>query len=100
MASASSNPPPTLSGKKRGKLRAAFTPLPSDLETAKGSLKLTLAIVEEALDGLPIPSAKGAVGGLLEVIKRAEVSRQALVIAKRSEIVTNGTESERKCRSA
>ena len=30
--------------------------------------------MEKALDGLPIPGAKGAIGGLLEVIKGVEVS--------------------------
>ena len=100
MASASTNLPPTLSGKKRGKLRAAFTPLPSDLETAKGSLKSTLTIVQKALNGLPIPRAKKTIEGLLEVIKGAEVSRQPLIIVRQYKTVTDRTESERKSRSA
>jgi len=41
--------------------------------TAKEALKTTLGLTERALDGLPIPGVKGAVGGLLDLIRGLEV---------------------------
>ncbi|PBK63484.1 WD40 repeat-like protein [Armillaria solidipes] len=40
--------------------------------TAKESLKLALTMAEKALDGLPIPGAKGTVSGILKLIENAE----------------------------
>ena len=77
MASTSSlnpSPSPTPSLRNGRKLRGFLSPSESSLETAKSALKLSLLIVEKALDGLPIPGAKGTIGGLLEVIKGLEVS--------------------------
>jgi len=42
-------------------------------QIAKEALKPTLKIAEKALDGIPIPGAKAAVGTLLEVITGLEV---------------------------
>jgi len=43
-------------------------------QTAKEVLKTTLKLAEKALDGLPIPSANGVLGTLLELIAGLEVS--------------------------
>lgn len=43
------------------------------VRTAGESLKLALTLAEKALDGLPIPGAKGAIGGVLKLIENAEV---------------------------
>ena len=42
-------------------------------QTAREVLKTTLKLAEKALDGVPIPGAKAAVGSLLEVIGGLEV---------------------------
>jgi len=42
-------------------------------QTAQEVLKTTLKLAEKLLDGIPIPGAKGAIGGLLEVIGGLEV---------------------------
>ena len=43
--------------------------------TAAEGLKLALTLAEKALDGLPIPGAKGTIGGVLRLIEQAEVRR-------------------------
>ena len=50
------------------------TPASEAGQTAKEVIKTTLKIAEKALDGLPIPGVKGAIGALLEVITGLEVS--------------------------
>ena len=45
-------------------------------QTAKEIIKTTLKIAEKALDGFPIPGAKGTIGVLLEIISGVEVSGQ------------------------
>ena len=42
-------------------------------QTAREVLKTTLKLAEKALDGVPIPGAKAAIGSLLEVIGGLEV---------------------------
>lgn len=42
--------------------------------TAKGGLIIALELVEKALDGLPIPGAKGAVGLIVKIIRDIDVS--------------------------
>jgi hypothetical protein len=44
--------------------------------TAAEGLKLALNLAEKALDGLPIPGAKGAFGIVLKLIEDAEVCRR------------------------
>jgi hypothetical protein len=44
---------------------------------AKSALTLTLELAEKALDGLPIPGAKGTIGAVLRVMKNVEVSIRA-----------------------
>ena len=44
--------------------------------SAKDVLKTTLRIAEKALDGLPIPGARGTIGVLLEIISGLEVGCQ------------------------
>lgn len=40
---------------------------------SKGALTTSLAVAEKALDGVPLPGAKAAVGALLEIIRGLEV---------------------------
>ena len=44
------------------------------LKHAWPALKLALTVFEKTLDGVPIPGLKGAIGGILELAKTAEVS--------------------------
>jgi len=51
----------------------ASSPSQSQGATAKNVVKGTLVLLEKALDGIPIPGVKGAVGGILEIVKILEV---------------------------
>lgn len=42
-------------------------------EVAFGVLTSVLAITEKALDGLPVPGVKAAVGSILEILKGIDV---------------------------
>ena len=43
------------------------------LLTAKATLIRALELTEKALDGFPIPGAKGAIGAVIEIIREVEV---------------------------
>ena len=43
------------------------------LHTAKVALIRALELTEKALDGFPIPGAKGAIGAVIEIIREVEV---------------------------
>jgi len=43
---------------------------------SRAAFKATLILAERSLDGLPIPGAKGAIGGLLVVMNALEVHKK------------------------
>lgn len=44
--------------------------------TAKNTLMIALDLAEGFAEGLPIPGVKGAIGGILSIIKNIDVSSQ------------------------
>jgi hypothetical protein len=67
---------------------------PSAWQTAKNAATLALTLAQTALDGLPIPGAKGAIGGVLLVMSTIDV--RSIITFAANDLSTNGNDLLRK----
>ena len=57
------------------------SPNPDWIKTAINTTKSTLEVLLVTVDGIPVPGIKGAIGGLLAVMRKVEVSGRLFLFA-------------------